>query len=131
MLPSLGEITPGSSKKRIDEEKKKKFDFPAELLFELAREGDQHIRYTIVDAGREELPSELQQFTELLNAANTLTSMTEQGQQTAQTTDMMKSILQILGYIGKNPDIRDWVIGMLKSGVKKSPPPSSQQGNQL
>lgn len=117
-MPSLGEIAPKPPAK----EQEKKLEIPPEYLEEIARQERLHIRQTIVDAGREELPNELQQFTDLLNAANTLASTSKTTE--AEALDNTKLLLQVVGYILKTPELRDRLIDVVKAITKK--PPSSE-----
>jgi len=121
-MPKLGDIVHDSS----DQEQKPKpktsdkLEVPPELIGEMIATTRNHIRMSIVDAGMQELPDQLQQFTELLNAASSLANMSPN----KNSDDNTKLILQTLGYLLKTPELRDKILSIIK-GVPKNPPPKS------
>ena len=120
-MVTLGSVSRVAEKKDSTNER---MEIPVEMLLEMAREEQYHIRTSIIDAGREELPNQLQQFTDLLNAAGQLASTTKQ-QQEATPADTSKLLLEGLGWILKTPELRDKVVEIIKS-VGSKPKTASQ-----
>jgi hypothetical protein len=116
-MPKFGEIVSPPSKPS-----KTTFDYPLELLYTYIDSERRHIRQSIVDAGREEVPNPLEQFTELLNAATSLANATKSTE--AKAADYTTILLQVLGKMLTTPEIRDRLIDVLKAF---QPKPSNQR----
>lgn len=97
---------------------KRTVDFTLEELVGYIESDRKHIRQAIIDAGREEVPNPLEQFTELLNAATNLANTTSSTE--AKTADYTTIGLQLLSKMLGTPEIRDKIIDVLKAFQPKS-----------
>ena len=120
-MPKIGDIVSPPSKPS-----KTTFEFPLEMIYGYIDSERKHIRQAIVDAGREEIPNPLEQFTELLNAATSLANVTKSAE--AKTADYTTILLQILGKMLTTPEVRDRLFEILKAIQPRSSPQGSQQG---
>lgn len=108
-MPKLGDIASSPSQGQS----KTVFEFPIEMLYSYIDSERRHIRNSIVDAGREEAPNSLEQFTELLDAVTRLAEATKSTE--AKAADYTTLGLQVIGKILTTPGLSDKVMEILKS----------------
>lgn len=121
-MPKLGDIVSAPSGGGGE---KKTFDFPLEVLYGYIDSERKHIRQAIVDAGREEMPNPLEQFTELLNAATNLANTSKSNE--AKSSDYTMLLLQLLGKVLTTPELRDKIFSVIDAlRAKPAPQPPKQ-----
>lgn len=126
LIPKVGDAT-RPLKPRSNEEEE--VDMSIENFFNFADAIRKHYRQLIVNVGREEVPTPLQQFTELINAAKTLADIARSTQEGSITNTMLA--LQIIGRLMSIPAFSE-KIGQILNMVFGNPVklPTLQQNPQ-